>query len=117
VPRGSTEQGDVEEDQSRSSLIESSSSTIKIEEKAAPTINLEPPPTREEDGFDDFDDFDTPAAGPSSGSVPLQNTTEDDFGDFGDFEEGDFEDTSIQPEVVKDKLVSYSSRLDYSPSL
>jgi hypothetical protein len=49
----------------------------------------------EEEGFDDFDDFDAPDAGPSF-TVPAE---EDGFGDFGDFEEGDFtEEPEAEPE-------------------
>lgn len=55
-----------------------------------------------DDGFDEFDDFEEPAAGPSSGGgagfVSATAAGEDDgFGDFGDFEEGDFEETQEEP--------------------
>lgn len=46
--------------------------------------------TAEDDGFDDFDEFDETAQAGPSGTATAAN--DDAFGDFGDFEEGDFEE-------------------------
>ncbi|GFZ44555.1 hypothetical protein JCM24511_02279 [Saitozyma sp. JCM 24511] len=92
------------------------SSTARVAETSSPSPQAAPPLTAAEsprpsalgdsaeadDGFDEFDDFDEPAAGPSSGGgagfVSATTAGEDDgFGDFGDFEEGDFEEAQEEP--------------------
>lgn len=48
-------------------------------------------------GDDDFDDFDAPEAGPSTGfPAPSGGEGDDGFGDFGDFEEGDFGEDQVE---------------------
>jgi hypothetical protein len=69
-------------------------------------------------GDDDFDDFDAPEAGPSTGfPAPSGGEGDDGFGDFGDFEEGNFGEEqgempsttveqTIEPEVQPERWVS-----------
>ena len=50
-----------------------------------------------DDGIDDFDDFDAPAAGPRASSPVGGDDGDDGFGDFGDFEEADEDGDDVVP--------------------
>ncbi|ORX35116.1 hypothetical protein BD324DRAFT_633933 [Kockovaella imperatae] len=60
-----------------------------IEDIPAAPIVAAGQPAEEDADFDDFVDFDEPAAGPSSFGASAMTDGDDGFGDFGDFEGGD----------------------------
>ncbi|WVQ72239.1 hypothetical protein IAR50_001788 [Cryptococcus sp. DSM 104548] len=79
---------------------------IPAEEEETGEKDKEPPApapvaqAEEDDGFDDFDDFNKSAPAPAvNGSSTPAGDDDEGFGDFGDFEEGDFEEAPQEQET------------------